>query len=126
MSPEPKFWRRHCSTGLERNSCMKFCPRFPPPQPTSWRRYCLLVLNSANEQTSKYIITKDKANPAKQLCNMAPAVAFGTISVNSIGEQCVSACEVKAVVEIIEKIQMNALNELLTLVLYYCENSASL
>ena len=25
---ELKFWRRHCSTVLERNSCMKFCPRF--------------------------------------------------------------------------------------------------
>ena len=32
-SAEPKFWRRHCSTGLERKSCMKFCPMFPPPEP---------------------------------------------------------------------------------------------
>ena len=30
--PEPKFWRRHCSTGLERNSNMKFCPSLPPNQ----------------------------------------------------------------------------------------------
>ena len=29
--PEPKFWRRHCSTGLKKNSCMKFCPRGSPP-----------------------------------------------------------------------------------------------
>ena len=29
--PEPKFWRRHCSTGLELNSCMKFCFMFPLP-----------------------------------------------------------------------------------------------
>ena len=27
--PEPKFWRCHCSTGLEWNSCMKFCLMFP-------------------------------------------------------------------------------------------------
>ena len=26
-----KFWRRHCSTGLERNSCMKSFLMFPPP-----------------------------------------------------------------------------------------------
>ena len=30
--PEPKFLRRYCSTRLEWNSCMKFCPRFPPPR----------------------------------------------------------------------------------------------
>ena len=30
VSPfEPKIWRRHCSTGLQLNSCMKFCPMFP-------------------------------------------------------------------------------------------------
>ena len=29
---QPKFWRRHCSTGLERNSCMKFFLMFPPTQ----------------------------------------------------------------------------------------------
>ena len=28
--PSPKFQRRHCSTGLERNSCMKFFPMLPP------------------------------------------------------------------------------------------------
>ena len=28
--PQPKFWRRHCSTGVERNSCMKFISMFPP------------------------------------------------------------------------------------------------
>ena len=27
---EPKFWRRHCSTGLERNSCIKLFSMFPP------------------------------------------------------------------------------------------------
>ena len=27
---EPKFWRGHCSTGLERNSCMKFFSDVPP------------------------------------------------------------------------------------------------
>ena len=37
-SPLPKFWRRHCSTGLERNSCMKFCLKFLPIQ-KSWSRY---------------------------------------------------------------------------------------
>ena len=42
VPPEPKFWRRHCSTGLERNSCMKFCLMFLPPQPKSWRRPCRL------------------------------------------------------------------------------------
>ena len=26
VPPELKFWRRHCSTELERNSYMKFCP----------------------------------------------------------------------------------------------------
>ena len=30
--PEQKFWRRHCNTGLERNSCMKFCPMSPTNQ----------------------------------------------------------------------------------------------
>ena len=39
VPPEPKFWRRHCSTGLEWNSCMKFCQMFPPPEPKSWSRY---------------------------------------------------------------------------------------
>ena len=29
-SPEPKFLRRHYITGLERNSCMKFCTMFLP------------------------------------------------------------------------------------------------
>ena len=29
--PEPKFWRRHCSTGLERKSCMKFCLMYQNP-----------------------------------------------------------------------------------------------
>ena len=29
VSSEPKFWRRHCSTKRERNSCMKFCLMFP-------------------------------------------------------------------------------------------------
>ena len=28
---QPKSWRRHCSTGLERNSCMNFFLMFPPP-----------------------------------------------------------------------------------------------
>ena len=37
---EPKFWRHHCSTGLELNSCIKFCPMFPLPKPKSWRRLC--------------------------------------------------------------------------------------
>ena len=37
---QPKFWRRHCSTGLERNSCMKFLLMFPPP-PKFWRRPCI-------------------------------------------------------------------------------------
>ena len=31
LPPEPNLWRCHCSTGLEWKSCMKFCPRFPPP-----------------------------------------------------------------------------------------------
>ena len=30
--PEPKFWWRHCSTELEWNSCMKFCPNPSPNQ----------------------------------------------------------------------------------------------
>ena len=30
MSSETKFWRRHCSTGLEWNSYMKFCFMSPP------------------------------------------------------------------------------------------------
>ena len=37
---EPKFWRRHCSTGLERNSCMKLFSIFPL-EPKSWSRPCL-------------------------------------------------------------------------------------
>ena len=32
VPPEPKFWRRHCSTGLDWNSCMIFCPIFPQNQ----------------------------------------------------------------------------------------------
>ena len=35
---KPKFWRRHCSTGLEWNSCMKFCSLFSPNQNKIWRR----------------------------------------------------------------------------------------
>ena len=34
--PELKFWRRHCSTGLESNSFMKFCPMFPPNMDNPW------------------------------------------------------------------------------------------
>ena len=34
---EPKFCRRHCSTGLEWNSCMKFCSLFSPNQNKIWR-----------------------------------------------------------------------------------------
>ena len=33
-----KFWRRHCSTGLEWNSCMKFCLLFSPQPKSIWRR----------------------------------------------------------------------------------------
>ena len=29
---KPKFWRRHCSTGLERNSCIKIFLMSPPNQ----------------------------------------------------------------------------------------------
>ena len=42
---DPKFLRRHCTTGLERNSFtrMKLCPSFPPPpEPKSWSRYWFL------------------------------------------------------------------------------------
>ena len=35
--PEPKFWRRHYSTGLEKSSYMKFFPMFPSLT-KSWRR----------------------------------------------------------------------------------------
>ena len=32
---QPKFWSRHCSTGLERNSFMKFFLMFPSPNQNS-------------------------------------------------------------------------------------------
>ena len=32
---KPKFWQRHCSTGLEWNSCMKFCLLSPPAKTKS-------------------------------------------------------------------------------------------
>ena len=38
MSPQPKFWRRNCSTGLEWNSYIQFCPMFPL-EPKFWSRY---------------------------------------------------------------------------------------
>ena len=41
--PSPKFWRRHCSTWLEWNSCIKFCPR-SPPEPKSWSRYWYICM----------------------------------------------------------------------------------
>ena len=44
----PKFWRRHCSTGLERNSCLKFFPMLPPRTkilaPPLYRVYIVLYI----------------------------------------------------------------------------------
>ena len=42
VPPELKFWRRQCSTGHERNSCMKFCPMSPlnqNPGAALWDRH---------------------------------------------------------------------------------------
>ena len=39
VPPEPKFWRRHCSTGRE--EFMYEILSYHPPEPKSWRRLCL-------------------------------------------------------------------------------------
>ena len=61
VPPEPKFWRRHCSTGLERNSCTTYeiLSGVPPlPELKSWRHPCEIDIYEI-DVSILYIFTLD-------------------------------------------------------------------